>query len=308
MGDDDGVSGDENEYVDIAYFAVCDNWSEIDSVVTDETVIFTNWSNPTADVVMTANGTCAGKHKNTYVKGENGLVEYKCSACGNVETSFTVSAEGINTFTAPHATAFACNAYNTGGYGDTNNTFGNLNYDDKNFVQYTRVTLQAGGNFEFLNGSANPDGKNRTVTQSVYGSGKYMVIKMRVGSDEAYLNFGILDTTDAKGNVHHNSRFGLNSRSVFADDWAVYVIDLSQYDRSFWGNEGYSYANDSIKKAWYGMQGDGDDGENDYVEIAYFAVCDSWAEIKSIVTDEQVIVTNWSDNNVEKTNLADYND
>lgn len=39
--------------VDIAYFAVCDNWSEIDSIVGNDGVVLTNWETPANDVTLT---------------------------------------------------------------------------------------------------------------------------------------------------------------------------------------------------------------------------------------------------------------
>ena len=43
-------------YIDIAYFAVCDSWEEIESVVGDEKVILTDWKNNTSDKKLSSKG------------------------------------------------------------------------------------------------------------------------------------------------------------------------------------------------------------------------------------------------------------
>ena len=44
-GNKDNEDGGVNDYVDIAYFAVCDSWTEVAQVAAGETsVIFTAWS------------------------------------------------------------------------------------------------------------------------------------------------------------------------------------------------------------------------------------------------------------------------
>ena len=39
-----------------------------------------------------------------------------------------------------------------------------------------------------------------------------------------------------------------------------------------------------------------DDGSNDYIDIAYFAICDDWDEVAAVaVGEESVIFTAWCD-------------
>ena len=93
--------------------------------------------------------------------------------------------------------------------------------------------------------------------------------------------------------------YNQNHRNSFvADEWVVYVIDMAMFDVCA------AYNRDSHNEtlASFSFQ---DRGNGTYVDFAYFAVCDTWEEIASIVDDEQIIITKWSDNNLEKSDLAD---
>ena len=282
----DRGNGGAEAYLDFAYFAVCDNWDEVNAVTGGEDHIFTSYRDNNVTV------GCGDAHVPVFASGT--AATGTCFKCGaTVNNNVTVGADGVNTYTVPNTTAVGCNRWNAAKMGGDKTAFGNVNYDATANLVYTRVSLNNGGSFEIINGSATPDGSNSTITQTVYGTGKYAVIKLRVNS-EAEVKFSA--TT---GTVMSDGELGNHSRTAFADGWAVYVIDLSAFDL-------YTADDATITKAWYGMQGDSADGGS--VDIAYFAVCDNWEEIKTVVDDEQVIITNWNDNNVTKVNLADQHD
>ena len=50
-------------------------------------------------------------------------------------------------------------------------------------------------------------------------------------------------------------------------------------------------------------------GENHYVDIEYFALCDTWTEVYNVVGNENVVVTDWKTLNTSDSpdNYADKN-
>ena len=254
------------------------------------------------EITVTAQLACKHPGAATVTATTEGSVKtyvYSCQECGEVVDTrkVEIGTEGINYYAAP-STNFHHNFKGTSSWGTT----GNVQYDNENGVTYTRVPLATWGEFEVLNGTE--EAILNTPSQTLYGSGKYIVMKVRVGSGViSSLNFAAVD---GKGTVQtlNSNLYNSNGRTVWVDgEWAVYVIDMS----AFFVQNAYNINNTEETKALFAFQDRGNSGAEAYVDFAYLAVCDSWAEIDAVVTDEQVIVTNWRDNNVEKTNLADYN-
>ena len=202
------------------------------------------------------------------------------------------------------------NVWNTGSKTGYDSSVGIVEMMDAevDFV-YAHVTLQTHGAFELINGSGAYAMRFHTVHDTVNGSGKYAVLKIRVGSGEDTVKLLAWDGITGNETYYNSSNSQLDSDSVFNlcarsnlnTEWAIYVIDLSQ---AF--GETYDAENADITKATFGIKGDGSGGnydsatatwsgfdENDYIDIAYFAICDNWTEIQSVVGDESVILTNW---------------
>ena len=267
------MGAQDGEFVDIAYFAVCDSWTEIQSIVTDETVVFTKWSSPQEDVVVNADGTCI---EHEYVHAQSG--EYKCFICGAVDAtkSFTVGADGVNYFvTADNANNgwIGYNRYNVDNRGTTKRAIGNKNYIAADNTTYMRFNCQTSGQFELVSNYSVANGNN-APTQTVYGSGNYVVIKMRAATGTS-VQFAA--TTSDKS--YEEWQLGTNSITTTTDGWVVYVIDLNNFNDC--GK--YTKNSASITKAMYTMR-----ASDVSVDIAYLAVCDTWAEIDSVVLDDTV--------------------
>ncbi|MBE6584223.1 MAG: hypothetical protein E7649_04460 [Ruminococcaceae bacterium] len=331
-----GLKGDftegvvETDYVDIAYFAICDNWEEVADVVQDDeqAVIYTDWKTPFSDEIRRTDGTpttldqCQ-THAATVMESmtENGVTTYRyvCPVCRYIYTTKLVSSD-INYYAAPSA-EIGYNSWNTGKMTSSAGHVGELMvYESAGQASfpYARITMQNGGAFEVLNGSVSVDWQSKgfnSVHDAISGSGKYMVIKMRVGANESSLNIlawdgetgydaYVTEGTDENGNPKYTFAsdrvFGMAGRSSsLYTDWTVYVIDMEKAFPST-----YTTGNVDLSKATFGFKGDGNGGalsngewqnydENDYVDIAYFAICDSWTEISSIVGSENVIYTDW---------------
>jgi hypothetical protein len=80
------------------------------------------------------------------------------------------------------------------------------------------------------------------------------------------------------------------TRKSLNSEWKVFVIDIEKLgqveDFNF-----YAANNADLRSASFGLQvGYNHTGTFD---VAYFAVCDNWSEVKSVVGDEAVVLTNW---------------
>ena len=85
-----GAGGKETDYVDLAYFAICDDWTEIGAVIgDDEATYVTSW--------MADNGTACGcyKDEHTYPSGSNicSICQYE-HVCLDPTSHYTVSSTG----------------------------------------------------------------------------------------------------------------------------------------------------------------------------------------------------------------------
>ena len=307
-----GHPTDGTAYVDIEYAAICDTWEEAEAIVgTGRKVFYTSWTTTANDSVRLSNGAylnaCTGECTPTLTVNGNRYV-YTCSSCGaQIETrTVKVGEDGINYYSAP-CTTQAYNNWNTGENASSTAYSGQLMIYEDSFV-YNRISLQAGGSFEFTNGTSTPNKGFKTVDDTIYGAGRYMVIKMRVGSGEEHLRLCAWDgnTADRGGDPifdAYGSPQTVRNMTQDNKDWVVYVIEIS----ALFANTDYAAGDDTVTRAVFGMKGDGNGGEykggawqdfdeTDYVDIAYFAICDDWSEVAKVAAGEQtVLFTGWSD-------------
>ena len=83
-------------------------------------------------------------------------------------------------------------------------------------------------------------------------------------------------TVDWMYTIHHET--------IQTSEWVTYVIDLNGYNHC----GAYVNGNASATVGMYGFR-----TTNATIDLAYFAVCDSWEEVDSIVTEETVVLTQW---------------
>jgi len=278
-----GHAGDGTEYVDVEYAAICDDWSEIEAVVGEgEKVVYTKWTDNNLDVAKTSGGqtlegVCLGECKPTLVIEGNTYI-YKCSnaSCSNVMEIKTVNVgqDGVNYYNP------AGQQYNN--YHVTNTT---LKYDAQHGFVYNSISLDISGSISFSNGNI------ITLKDTVYGGGKYFVFKVRAGESTVQMKLAAYDKT---GTVISNAGladplFETNTRSQVNTEWVVYVIDATEMLNS--ATKYYTTEDAGNKLATFGYKiANGSVGT---VDIAYFAVCDNWKEIDSVVGSDDVILTNW---------------
>ena len=302
-----GHNADGSAYIDIEYAAICDNWTEVKEIVGEgNKVLYTDWVSKDRDSLRKSDGNyldaCIGECT-PKLEIEGNAYVYRCSSCNAVIETRTVDVgeNGINYYSAASFSQ-ALNNWNTGGNVAKSAYSGNLNIYENSFV-YNRITLQNGGSFEFTNGTSEPTKGFGSVDDTIYGSGSYIVIKMRVGSTEEAIKLCAWDgrTEGRGGDPIFDSHSHSTHRTMTAEnrEWAVYVIEIS----AVFAQTDYATDDDTVTRAVFGIKGDStgtatatDDGSNDYIDIAYFAICDDWTEVAKVAAGEdKVIFTGWSD-------------
>ena len=151
---------------------------------------------------------------------------------------------------------------------------------------FTRAYMNDGASFMLgnaaLNSSYTENGAQWTLNG---GSGRYAVIKIRANDVKA-IRFGI--KTD-KGEVVAGgwaNNWRTNADEFTDGEFTTYVIDLGE-------------ANVKSDATVVGiMMGTGRSAIGTYaaggsLDIAYFALCDDWAEVASVVGTDDVLLTTW---------------
>ena len=303
------ASASANAYIDLEYFAICDNWEEIASVVGDQNVYYTNWRDPSSDVQRPSNGVCQGDHSiKLTVSGNN--YTYACEFCNfKTEQTVSVGANSVNFFSAPGQ---QYNNYNVpNGSNASRHSTGTLKYDTVGGFVYNSLAFGGSGSMVFGDGSAVLNGMEDYTKNTVYGTGKYFVIKFRAQSQITEMKIGAYDGTNSKVIADKNAAtagsgtdaiYETNMRGgTVPTDWKVFVISIEDMlDKSV---PFYTAGGTEQTTASFGFKIKNGSAYAGTVDIAYFAVCDNWAEIDSIVGNDSVVLTSW-ENTVADVTLS----
>ena len=289
-------------YLDIAYFAVCDDWTEIRSVVGDdnEKVVLTTWAKdgtapngqygttPTTDKIMYANGTCLDCSCGApTVSGS--VYTYTCTACG--KKSEVVKPNGMNYFSAPGQLVnnWACaNVPNA-----TNNGLSSgkvLLTDVRSDADgvYTRVHMAGGGSFILANGTVAAGSQEENKAKDVLsgGLGRYIVMKLRNNGCNA-IRWGfrtdMVDNGVTGMHVGWTGTWRTKDHPDMTDgEFHVYVIDLGTWRG----------LDDSTKIQMIMGGGDNDKGvvAGSSIDVAYVANCDTIAEVYNVIGNDENII------------------
>ena len=292
------------EYIDIAYFAVCDDWSEVVSITGDEQVLYTDWKNPGADVLKNPDGTCV-KCGIGLLLDEGDKLTFGCPGCKEVKKILTIPEE-VNYYSAP---SYYYNNWSAGLNGYTLcKPVGDFAYDEEGDCVYSHINTYRGASFEFTNGTCTPDrgfAVNGLTSDSDKvidagdkikgGSGAFMVLKMRA-TDIEYVDL-IVNGDDDGGKVLSSSAIRRATKDISDDEWTVYVIDIAKL-----AAEHYSANDATVTNICVALRIDEDEfnastgvgnGGTESLDIAYFAICDNWDEVADVVGDEKVLYTDW---------------
>ena len=291
--------------IDIAYLAIVDDWDEVAEIAANEDVVnYTTWYNGAPLIEKTPDGKCS-QHVPIFQSSTNGTTYYNCSACGGVQVLSLSTPENVNYYSVPGLTY---NNWSTGS--DKNTAIGRHNllyFDETDGFMYSRIRMFMGGSFELSNGSVTPIKGLADCSDVISGgSGKYLVFKIRFAESVEYLRLLLADgkkATAAGGEMRGSSNGTLLEQG---GEWIVYVVDIEKMNSTAYG------VNDSsVTNVTFGFQGESGDGELDgteYIDFAYFAVCDNWQEIKAVVGEkDKVIYTAWNKNDFDEIRTSDGN-
>lgn len=280
--------------LDVAYFAICDDWTEIAAVVGNENVKYVETWKDGAAVDLNSSGTC--DKCNIKLTKDGNTYTYACSACKKVYETRTITSK-VNYFST--AGQFY-NQWAMDGKGGTCTTFGTIEYDPAGFV-YTHSSFTTGASFEFTNGTIIPV---RGFSVNGYkagsgaldlgdlitgegGTGNYIVLKIRGSISQ--MQFMMNSTDDGKANS--DSLYGASGyRTGISEEisnWRVYVCKIPTISSN--GIVHYIPGDTTAERICIGLQLSGTS-----LDVAYMAVCDDWEEIQSIVGDDTVsYLDNW---------------
>ncbi|MBE6583840.1 MAG: hypothetical protein E7649_02485 [Ruminococcaceae bacterium] len=272
-------------YLDVAYFAICDDWTAIESVVGEgEEVLFTTWNSLSNDMVRNSDGTCI-EHRMVLTKDGN-TYTYKCSneVCGLTD-SRTVSAD-VNYYSAPgqyhnfwgtYYKPMTGNNSEGQGYGAGYGVTGVNDYDAIEKQTFTRVYLNVGSQFEFTNGTSVPSSQSTLPEDTINGGmGRYIVLKARLHNVNQ-MSIG-LGTGTLKAESNMKTRV-----NIATDVWITYVIDISKY------NAAPFKVDETVQKVAASIQTKGGNTAGAYVDVAYFAICSDWDEIINVVGETEEV-------------------
>lgn len=301
-----------NSSIDIAYFAIVDDWNEVEAVVgEDEKVVYTtDFKVPAKDTIRYSNGACIGSHTcslSTSTVEATTTYTYSCSNCDFEEVrTVTLDADSINYYIAPND-AMGLGIWNTGtAAGKWNNNVGNVMYDPDEKTIYSSIGFWQGGAFEFTNGTSTPVKGLEDAADTINGLGRYAVLKVRLGEGmNSGLSFGLWDGqtgTSVNPNNANNkgSDYLCKHRNVANGEWMTFVIDLTAFSAHYTVGGTSDKIGVALKNGWTS----GTASTASQVDIAYFAICDSWTAIDSIVGDDDVLFTKWTTTEGDTTYTA----
>ena len=242
---------------DVEFMAFVEgDWSDIDALTPDETVVYvTHYKNKTFAVVDAATGSCTEcQYVYNNVTNADGSVthRYSCTGCGKVEASHTVSADVNQYYTLDKMTKYTA----------TDNGI-----TAENGVMYRSYNFTAPGHV-FVNGS-------NAYTAIESDTGAYLVVKYRSSNDQNV----VFEAATADKNVVVSwessttpSVDGDPSLYVYpsnaATDWRVMVICLDEFN----------YTQNSTQNVQVRISTGAAS-----VDVSYFAIVDDEAEAIGLI-------------------------
>lgn len=289
-------------YIDVAYFAICDDWDEIDVASGDEkTVFLTEWKGEAELKETGASGKCPNDTC-TYVLDDSEGIKYVCSVCYH-PIRIDVD-ESVNFYSAPGQTV---NNLNTGYNGNTSPDWDHdIRFEDGKIYEY--IELGEGASFKFDNGTGNICTGFPATSTIKGGSGRYLVIKMRTHNIDSSEQIRIMmnsDTSSEGSNtaLQPQKQTAILRTADFVDgEWQVYVIDLSVLKHKY-----YTAEDTDVQKITFGFYFSALKTEDEAsMDIQYAAICDDWSEIDKIVEEKTVMLSGWAGNDPwEQVSTAD---
>lgn len=273
--------GTLEDYMDIAYFAICDDLAELKTIIDpDADPIYDKYTSKTDYTQLkSADNSCAVCGVVEVTEGEKYI--YKCISCNTVYSEKSVPAD-INKY-------YSASAVNTevktwwkvsykGLYIDEDTGVAYTAYkgaDTTGQMIYTRYPYEAGGKY------MGPD-KSYSV-----GKSNYLALKLRVSNPQQSLNVYIgslaantVNTEDATGNSGVAS-IVIPLKEFEAETWVTYVIDLNEVVEGSWKAD--DDGNYTVQTLYLHLEGFASTTE---LDVAYIAFCEGDEELNALVEND----------------------
>lgn len=302
----------EQAYVDVAYAAICDNWQEVSQVADSETVIFTPWIQGAPFIEATKDGDldCPAHNGKGVLSADGKTVTYKCMICG-VE---------LGTVSIPEVGADALNYVSLPGQLVSNYNAG-IAVSGEDGVVFSRINFGVSGQAR-LHNTFGATGKMKNVDDDIVGGpGKLAVIKLRFGGTSlGQLKIGLYDGNKPLNTNHPYSQNNPNTDAIFESSatirtisqtmvdggWIIYVVDISSLNQTY-----YDVLDTETNKISLGLKIENGKGgkDTDYIDLAYFAIADTWDEVKTMLageTSDFEFVPVWNDESTDATRTHEF--
>ncbi len=263
---------------DIEYMAFVDAWDEVKALVEEETVVNVTGSGK-GQLIVTADRSCVGEHAYTTTKTNDGW-KLICASCGKVEKDF-----GVESSIEKYMPAEILKDVRTDSDGKIDLEF--MEEDGQSFIRLSNLIPNKSG----WMGLTFTSGESRVT-------GQYMIMKVRLGENGLGTSYLAMYTGTTVGLKAEGQ--AVSVKMVEDGEWHYIVIDLASRigDPSTYmvPNEDGTYTVKYLQmrpfsgtQCFYGTDEEGNKTypqrvmEDDYLDIAYIAYCDSLDDIKDII-------------------------
>ena len=273
-----GMIAGEDDYMDIAYVAFADNVESLLGLVSEDMYYF--MSDKGSGGLLNTDGSCVThgfaetKQGNTYT--------YSCSSCGYEIGNKTV-ADDVSKFYGVNEVSDSLI--------DTYQILSRAKlYDDESQIAFTRF-LTATDVIQPAYSRNDREGQSRPEN---VGKAEYLVVTVR---QSKISSLAIALGTSAYGESTFNGA-NIPIISLPENEWATFVIDIkSVYGNAAWVvDEDGNYMLTHFEITCY-LSGEG------HLDIASYAFCDGWDQIKTVVDTETVQFM--MSNNISETRAID---
>lgn len=289
------TEGVENATMDIAYIALCDNLSDIGSLVSETNY---EWSTGDTSCVLrnSATNVCVA-HPGTKTEESATSNVYSCTLCDH---EF-----GRETF--PEST----NKYLGAGYIGTRPGGGTFNITDSGLINengtlYHRFNGKGQTGqilWTRIGGNSSGSWPAAQINPVDVGKAKYLVLKMRgnINISSIALTIGTING-EATYENRENMKSGdikLPQSNLKTDEWTYFVLDFEKHWSDKWvANNDGNYDVVYLQFTFYSSDS-ANFSTDSYVDLSYMAFVDSWAEVGALTGQETVDLVNVTNNSIK---------
>ena len=294
-----GIETSAKGSVDIEYFAICDDWSEIAKIAgadnSGDYVCSYYVSDYEFDtVVLSEDGDVCDEL--VLVSRTNKQIKYQCTRCNEIRV-LNIS-EDTNFLNAAGEMKVS-NSW-------AGSTDGKIYLDADNDVIYQRMNIygnSSASSTQYGWGATIPltsTGDIDTFDAIKGGSGKYAVFKIRTHN---VATISIKLASRKEGDTTTAPDYYQNMRGwEYNDQWVTVAVDISALETSL---TPYSINDELVKYITAGLKfkkgtytgslpsTSNYDGQPGYVDIAYFSIVDDLYEVEDVVQNGKYYLTNW---------------